>query len=193
MNRKETIIETTRKLLWERGYAATSPKAIQKESGVGQGSMYHHFAGKKELALAAIEENMALMKEGIEMLFSEEISPLDRIRKYLLREREVLKGCPVGRLIYDPDIYSDQELSEPLEKMFQWIIDKISITIEEGIEENELMNVNAKELSSMITATLQGSYIIARSEKSIEPFEQSINGLLNLLNRLKEKENKDEG
>ena len=53
MDTRDQLIDSTRELLWERGYVGTSPKAIQQRAGAGQGSMYHHFAGKKELALAA--------------------------------------------------------------------------------------------------------------------------------------------
>ena len=189
MDTREKLIETMVKLLWERGYAATSPKTIQKESGVGQGSMYHHFSGKKELAIAAIQKNTEMMKNDIESIFSESISPIRRVKKYLLREREILKGCPIGRLIYDPEIYSDNELLEPLDNMFQWIINIISTTIEESIQQHELKSTNTSELSSTIAATLQGGYVIARSKKSIEPFNQSINGLLNLIKNLEEKDN----
>lgn len=188
MNTRDKLIDTMIKLLWERGYAATSPKTIQKESGVGQGSMYHHFSGKKELAIAAIQKNTEMMKNDIESIFSENISPIRRVKKYLLREREILKGCPVGRLIYDPDIYSDNELLQPLDNMFQWIINLISTTIEESIQQHELKSTNSSELSSTIAATLQGGYVIARSKKSIEPFNQSINGLLNLIKNLEEKD-----
>lgn len=181
MNTKDKLIETTQKLLWERGYAAMSPKTIQKESGVGQGSMYHHFSGKKELAIAAISKNSEKMKNDIETIFSEDIPPLNKIIKYLSREREVLKGCPIGRLIYDPDIYSDSDLLEPLEQMFDWIIGKICTTIDQGVDSGDIKGVDPTELSSTITATLQGSYVIARSKRSIEPFKKSINGLITLL------------
>src|ERR1700678_2937387 len=59
MDTRERLIESTRELLWDRGYVGTSPKAIQQRSCAGQGSMYHHFQGKQELALAAIERNTA--------------------------------------------------------------------------------------------------------------------------------------
>jgi TetR/AcrR family transcriptional repressor of nem operon len=56
---RDHLIESTRELLWERGYVGTSPRAIQQRAGAGQGSMYHHFAGKRALALAAIERSAA--------------------------------------------------------------------------------------------------------------------------------------
>ena len=59
MDTRERLIESTRELLWERGYVGTSPKAIQERASAGQGSMYHHFHGKQHLALAAIERNAA--------------------------------------------------------------------------------------------------------------------------------------
>src|SRR3954453_13559214 len=57
----DRLIESTRELLWERGYVGTSPKAIQQLAGAGQGSMYHHFEGKPDLARAAIERTAAEM------------------------------------------------------------------------------------------------------------------------------------
>jgi Bacterial regulatory proteins, tetR family len=43
MNSRELLVETMSDLLWERGYADTSPRDVRERSGVGQGSMYHHF------------------------------------------------------------------------------------------------------------------------------------------------------
>ncbi len=57
----DRLVEATRELLWERGYVGTSPKAVQQAAGAGQGSMYHHFAGKRDLALAAIRRTAGEM------------------------------------------------------------------------------------------------------------------------------------
>jgi AcrR family transcriptional regulator len=95
---EERLIEATRALLWERGYVGTSPKAIQQRAGAGQGSMYHHFAGKRDLALAAIRRTAQEMRAIVDAQLSAQGSALERITAYLRRERDVLKGCPVGRL-----------------------------------------------------------------------------------------------
>ncbi|BBJ46318.1 hypothetical protein SSPO_090360 [Streptomyces antimycoticus] len=64
MDTRERLIASTRELLWERGYVGTSPKAIQERSGAGQGSMYHHFRGKPDLALAAITRSAEELRAG---------------------------------------------------------------------------------------------------------------------------------
>ncbi len=53
---REKLISAMCALLSERGFEATSPTMIFKRSAVGQGSMYHHFEGKNDLALAAIRQ-----------------------------------------------------------------------------------------------------------------------------------------
>lgn len=89
----ERLIESTRELLWERGYVGVSPKAIQQRAGVGQGSMYHHFTGKPDLALAAISRTADEMWAKAEEWFDAPGTALQRITGYLRRERDVLKGA----------------------------------------------------------------------------------------------------
>ena len=58
---KQKLVAAACALLAERGFEATSPQMFQQRSGVGHGSMYHHFPGKgKEgLALDAISRMRA--------------------------------------------------------------------------------------------------------------------------------------
>ena len=55
MTKYDDLIKATKALLWEKGYDATSPRAIQALSNAGQGSFYHHFRSKKDLAATALE------------------------------------------------------------------------------------------------------------------------------------------
>ena len=43
---KQKLVAAACSLLAERGFEATSPQMFQQRSGVGHGSMYHHFPGK---------------------------------------------------------------------------------------------------------------------------------------------------
>lgn len=98
MGTKDRLIAATQELLWERGYAATSPKDILQKAEAGQGSMYHHFSGKQDLAVTALEETAAGMRASAEILLHGEGSPVDRVRAYLTRQRDSLKGCRIGRM-----------------------------------------------------------------------------------------------
>lgn len=51
---KQKLVAATCALLAERGYEATSPQMILQRAGIGQGSMYHHYRGKEDLAFDAI-------------------------------------------------------------------------------------------------------------------------------------------
>src|SRR5258707_410721 len=121
METVDRLIESTRELLWERGYVGTSPKAIQQRAGVGQGSMYHHFTGKPDLALAAISRTAEELRAAAEAQLSAPGTTVERITAYLRRERDVLRGCPVGRLTQDPDIVASPELRHPLDETLDWL------------------------------------------------------------------------
>ncbi|AEN12572.1 MULTISPECIES: TetR/AcrR family transcriptional regulator [unclassified Streptomyces] len=178
----ERLIESTRELLWERGYAATSPKAIQQRAGAGQGSMYHHFAGKPDLALAAITRTAEEMRAKAEAQFSTPGTAVERITAYLLREREVLKGCPIGGLTQDPDLMADPVLRAPVEETLAWLRGRLAEVVAEGCRDGGLdAALDPQTTAATIVAVLQGGYVLARAADSVDPFDQAVAGALGLL------------
>jgi len=182
VNARERLIESTRTLLWERGYVGTSPKSIQQLADVGQGSMYHHFSGKEELARAAIDRTAMEMRAGVDARLSGPGTALERISAYLRRERDVLKGCPIGRLTQDPDVMGAPVLREPVEETFTWLRNRLASVVTEGVDAGELSPaIDPAVTASAIVAALQGGYVLARAADSAKPFEQAIEGILALL------------
>jgi TetR/AcrR family transcriptional repressor of nem operon len=182
MSTPERLIESTQELLWERGYVGTSPKAIQQRAGAGQGSMYHHFAGKPELALAAIrrsaEQRMALADEQ----FSGPGTALERVAAYLRLQRDVLRGCPIGRLTQDPDVIADDDLRRPVAETFEHLRVRLAQVLAEGQARGELQPVlDPGNTAAVVVAVLQGSYVLARAAGSAEPFDQAVEGAIALL------------
>jgi AcrR family transcriptional regulator len=179
---RERLIESTRALLWERGYVATSPKDIQRLAEAGQGSMYHHFSGKEELAHAAIDRTAEEMRASVEAVLSGPGTALERISAYLRRERDVLKGCPVGRLTQDPDVMAAPALAAPVEETFTWLRGRLAALVAEGVGDGELSPAIDPEITSAaIVATLQGGYVLARAAGDPEAFRQAVEGVLALL------------
>ncbi|GGL86239.1 TetR family transcriptional regulator [Streptomyces fumigatiscleroticus] len=184
MSTSERLIESTRELLWERGYVGTSPKAILERAGAGQGSMYHHFKGKPDLALAAIRRTAEEMRAAAERVLGGPGTPYERIEAYLRRERDVLRGCPVGRLTMDPDIVASDELRAPVDETLDWLRGRIAGIVEEGRAQGHFASrLDAGEVAAAVVATVQGGYVLARASGSPAAFDAGVRGLLSLLGR----------
>ncbi|MFH0518089.1 TetR/AcrR family transcriptional regulator [Streptomyces sp. M41] len=178
----DRLIESTRELLWERGYVGTSPKAILERAGAGQGSMYHHFKGKPDLALAAIRRTAEEMRATAEGVLDGPGSPYQRIEAYLRREREVLRGCPIGRLTMDPDVMASDELRAPVDETLDWLRERLAGIVEEGKEQGRFASgLVGEEVAATIVATVQGGYVLARASGSPAAFDVGVRGLLALL------------
>ncbi|KQX64117.1 TetR family transcriptional regulator [Streptomyces sp. Root1310] len=182
MSTSERLIESTRELLWERGYVGTSPKAILERAGAGQGSMYHHFKGKPDLALAAIRRTADEMRATAEGVLDGPGTPYERIEAYLTRERDVLRGCPVGRLTMDPEVIANDELREPVDATIDRIRERIAQLVEEGKEQGEFgPGLDGEAIAATVVATVQGGYVLARASGSPTAFDAGVRGLLSLL------------
>ncbi|MFG2719143.1 TetR/AcrR family transcriptional regulator [Streptomyces sp. NPDC048416] len=182
MSTPERLIAATRELLWERGYVGTSPKAIQQQAGAGQGSMYHHFTGKPDLALTAIRRTAQDMRATAEGTFGGDGTAYERIAAYLLRERDVLRGCPVGRLTMDPEIIASAELRAPVEQTLDWLRGRLAAIVQEGLDRGEFaLPLVPAEIAATVVATVQGGYVLARASGSPDAFDAGVRGLLALL------------
>lgn len=182
MDAAERLVESTRALLWERGYTGTSPRAIQERAGAGQGSMYHHFRGKPDLAAAAIRRTADELRSRARDQLDSDGTAVARIEAYLLRDRDVLRGCPVGRLTQDPDVLADPTLHAPVAETFAWLCDRLAAILSEGRTAGELPNtLDPVDTAAAIVATLQGGYVLARAAGSRDPFDRAVRGALGLL------------
>jgi AcrR family transcriptional regulator len=179
---RDQLIDTTRDLLWERGYAATSPRAILDKAGVGQGSMYHHFTGKEDLAATAMQVTAETLLRRSEDDLAAEGSALNRLRSYLLRQREVLRGCPVGRMAGDADVLDSDVLHRVVTATFDKLRERIVAVIRDGVNSGELpRSLKPADLADTVLAVVQGGYVLARAAGDPAPFDRAVRGAVALL------------
>lgn len=182
MESRERLITAMSELMWERGYAATSPREIRERSGVGQGSMYHHFPGKRELALAALERNCADLLPSTEDLLTAPGDPMEKLTLYLTRPLPALKGCKVGRMTQDPVVAHDAGLLAPVAQAFAAVHRALTAVVREAIEQGQLSDaLDADRVAHLLTATIQGGYVLAIAAQDPRPFDDARAGALDLL------------
>ncbi|WP_245935103.1 TetR/AcrR family transcriptional regulator [Acidipropionibacterium virtanenii] len=186
MGSREQLVDAMSDLLWERGYAATSPRAVRERCGIGQGSMYYHFPSKRDLGAAAVEHNCRALLPGTIAILEGPGSPLERLIAYLSRDdHQPLKGCKVGRLTQDPEVVADPALLAPVKVAFAATHGMLAGVISEAITAGELPSgLNADHLADMMSTTIQGGYVLAIAAGDRAPFDNARAGAVDLLRAL---------
>lgn len=186
MSKREQILAATRELLWERGYESTSPAMVMRRSGAGQGSLYHHFGGKKELALTALEGvERELNEKLLATLGDRRLPPLDRIRAWLSVPRDGRRGCRLGRFANEHTLVEDPDLLQPASRYFQRLHQLLLGTLEEAVDEGALPDsIDVPEIATHLVASIQGGYVLSRILQDDDAMAQATAGAITLLDRL---------
>jgi AcrR family transcriptional regulator len=186
---RDRLIESTQALLWERGYAATSPRAILERSGAGQGSMYHHFTGKEDLAAAAMLAAAERLVARADADLAGDGSAVERLTAYLLRQREVLRGCPVGRMTGDADVLESAVLHDVVATTFDRLRADVVAVVRDGVRDDEFArDVEPAEVADTVLAVVQGGYVLARAAGDPAPFDRAVRGAVAMLEHLQRKD-----
>ena len=182
---RDRLVHATQQLLWDRGYADTSPKAILETAQVGQGSMYHYFTGKHDLAVEAIRRNVEKAFGHLDILEASG-SPLDRIERYLHEPREGTRGCRIGRMTQDPQVFNDPEMIGLIRDAFSRQLALWTGVIQEAVDAGELPgSVNPADLARTMTAVIQGGFVLSRAAHAQEPMNRAVEGMISLLESLR--------
>ena len=159
---RNNLIEAAKKLMWERGYEAMSPAIILEESGAGQGSLYHHFKGKKHLAITALEDISDEMRQSSREIFSDRKPPLERVKTYLLSSRDGIKGCRLGRFATETAIF-EPDFCTPVARYFDDLERRLTMAFDEAKALGQLRpTLDSADLALAVVAVVQGGFLLCR-------------------------------
>lgn len=182
MSAREQLVAAAKTILWQRGYEAMSPRAILAESGAGQGSLYHHFRGKADLAATAVNEVSADLCASAGTTLDHNKPPIDRIIGYLTQPREALRGCRLGRLTAEP-VIADEAIREPIAAYFTYVEGQIAAALDEAQHSGMLRDdLPVRELATTLLAVVQGGYVLARAFDDPAQMDRAVHGAVALLN-----------
>lgn len=100
---RQQIVDVADRLIYERGFEATSFADIAKDVGLSRGNFYYHFKTKDEILSAVIARRISNTRAMLEGWEQDAASPADRIQSFVHilianRTKIMAYGCPVGSL-----------------------------------------------------------------------------------------------
>lgn len=181
---RRRLIGAARELLWRDGYAATSPRDLQRAAGAGQGSFYHHFDGKAALCAAALAEEAASLIAACDRAFDRAKPPLERIRDFLNLPQDGEKGCRLGRHAFDPGL-SDPAVAGPVAAYLAHVEGCLVEALAEAARGGEIdSGADVEALAEALLAAMQGGYVLARVHGDPRALAGAVRGALALLDGL---------
>ncbi|EON32914.1 regulatory protein TetR [Gordonia terrae C-6] len=171
MKTDERIVVAMTELLRRQGYAATGIKQVVDAADAPIGSIYHHFSGgKRDVAAAALRQSGAAYGELVGML----LAPYDDIADGIeaafvtaadtIAESGWLNMCPVATVAGEVADTEPTLRAVAAEVMDAWVDQGTALYRTHGLPEPE-----ARTLILAVIASLEGAFILARTQRSTAP------------------------
>ena len=193
---KERLVETARRLFLQKGFEATGVAEILREAEVNSGSLYYFFKTKEELLLAVLDWYVAnLYPEVIDPAAARTSDPIERVFAVLEGYRQFLtitacrQGCPIGNLALEMSEKSEA-VRVKIELNFEnWRKGLRQFLLDAG--DRLPADVDRDTLATFILSVMEGGVMLARTHRSLAPFEASVAMLRDYVGRLEPSREKD--
>jgi AcrR family transcriptional regulator len=158
------------RLFRERGVGDTSVGDVLEASGAPRGSVYHHFpGGKKQLVSEAIETAGTYVAANFERSEDGPVEMIDRFARFYMRELErtdFREGCP---LMAAAVAGAKEEAAGPAADAFR----QINRALTDSLVEAGVGQPRAGSLATLAISAIEGAIVLSRTEKSVEPLDQT--------------------
>jgi len=168
---RDRIIDATRELFMERGYAASGLKEISKAGTAPIGSLYHFFpGGKEELAAETLRAAGAAYQSLVEAVFDSEPDVVDGTRACYdgaaetLRTTDYADACPIATVALEV-ASTNENLRQVTAEIFESWIDAAALRFEGG----GVDPARARGLATVLVAALEGGFLLSRAAKDTAP------------------------
>jgi TetR/AcrR family transcriptional regulator, transcriptional repressor for nem operon len=186
---RERLVQTARNLFLVQGYNATGVAQILKEANVNSGSLYHYFPTKEDLLMAVLEWYRDNIYEALlKPVYDRIDDPIERIfgvldgYRHLVTMLEFSYGCPIGNLALELSNSHPNARSMIRENFESWVV---------SIQENLVAASNilpegtdTRALALFTLTVMEGAVMLAKTYRTIEPFDTAIAQLRDHYDRL---------
>lgn len=186
---RDRILESARRLFLSRGYTATGIAQILREADAKSGSLYYFFPTKEDLLLGVLERYIEMLGPAVlEPVFSRVADPIERVfgvldgYRRMLIETEFTHGCPIGNLALEMSEHSPGARGLIATNFDNWC-GAIRDCLDDAADRLP-PETDRDALAGFVLAVMEGGVMLARTQRSIEPFERCVMLLRDYFDRL---------
>ena len=179
------LAESMLELIQARGYSGTGLNTVVEHAGAPKGSLYFHFPEGKE---ALGEKAIALAAERFGSLVADSAlesgTPGDVVRRVIdvlaamLTDSDFQLGCPVSVVTLEMGAHSERLRSACADAFDTWVT-----AVADHLVAHGRSRAQARTLATTVVSTVEGSVIVSRAQRSVEPLRCAAEVLAVLLDQ----------
>lgn len=183
------LIERGMKILWSKGYNATSVNDIVKAAEVPKGSFYFYFESKEDFVVKAIDKYFGMMFiPAKEILDDKTKTPRERLIAFneyriqeLKNELECKMGCMVCNISNEMSEHSEQ-IRNAISVKMQYMISILAEVIQEAKDIGEIKNpMKAEDIALFIEDAGRGAMVSMKEMQSAHSVDNAMHVVNNIL------------
>jgi AcrR family transcriptional regulator len=126
-DRRAQLLEVARRVFGTSGFHAVSMEAVAKEAGVTKPILYDHFSSKKDLYLALIDADLAVLHDSVRQALDSPIGNRERIRASFEAYFDFVDEEADGfRLLMQETVGAERDFRERVEKVRDQILSEVA-------------------------------------------------------------------
>ena len=182
---RDAVIDAALELIRTQGYHHTSVAEIAAACGLLKGSVYHYFAGKKELAMAALDRVIAESRQTIFHLANDpSVPPSARLQNLVDAVERFFAGRDGGCLMGSLALEVGDSIPEFRERVQRYFDDwKAALT---AVLEGRYGAARAGELAEDAIARAQGAILLMEVTKDPAVLQRACRDTVALLDGVSE-------
>jgi len=158
-NRKTEIIKTASQLFKVKGYSAVTMRDLAEEMGIKAASLYNHINSKQEILEHIIIKIAEDFTQGMQQILLAKQTNIEKLEMLIYLHVKIASENPNGMAVLNND-WIHMELKRDyylqLRKQYE---DNLKAIISNGIQHNEIKNINPDVVMFSMLSTLRYLYV----------------------------------
>lgn len=183
----DTAVTQAMELFWTQGYAATTPQGLAEALGIGKGSLYHAFGGKRQLYDLALQRYLDGQRDVVSSWLETTGPVKERLRAALLfpLDTDLVGPEHRGCLAVNSAIEfgaGDTEVAAPIRSLLDHTQQVLATLVREGQRTGELRTATDSDaVAGLLMATQVGLRALARLDDGPERIRAVVDATIDLL------------